>query len=124
MKDYGKELILDLHECDPSTFTRKSIRKYFKELCKLIDMQREKLVWWDFKGCPEEYKKAPLHLKGTSAIQFIKTSNITIHTLDDLKRIYINIFSCKNFDTFKAECFSQSWFKCNEVKQASTLRRI
>ena len=44
MKNYGKETILDIHNCDAEQFTRKSIRKYFIELCDLIDMQREKLV--------------------------------------------------------------------------------
>ena len=47
METYGKELIIDLHKCDPTTFTRKSIRMYFKDLCVLIDMDRCKLCWWD-----------------------------------------------------------------------------
>ena len=98
MKDYGKELVLDLHECYTDNFNRKGIRKYCKDLCERIKMQREKLHFWDYTGYPEEYEKAPAHLKGTSAVQFIRTSNITIHTLDDLKRIYINVFSCKQFD--------------------------
>ena len=36
---YGLELILDLHGCNPSTFNRESISKYFKRLCDLIDMK-------------------------------------------------------------------------------------
>ena len=27
MKTYGKELIIDLHQCDPKTFNRKSLKK-------------------------------------------------------------------------------------------------
>ena len=34
---YGVELILDLHHCDVSKFTRKSIEQYFERLCDLID---------------------------------------------------------------------------------------
>lgn len=124
MKDYGKELVLDLHECDSSTFTRKSIRKYFKELCKLIDMQREAIHWWDDLYTPEDEKETLPHLVGTSAVQFIRTSNITIHSLDIMKRVYLNIFSCKDFDSEVAKNFSVKWFKCNNVKQATTLRRI
>jgi len=82
MENYGVELILDLHDCDPSTFTRKSIRKYFNELCVLIDMEKGKLTWWDDLYTPEGEKETEPHLVGTSAVQFIKTSNITIHTLD------------------------------------------
>ena len=44
---YGIELVLDLHGCDSLKFTRKSISKYFEELCVLIDMKREELYFWD-----------------------------------------------------------------------------
>ena len=115
MKSYGKELVLDIHGCDRSTFTWKSIREYFKELCILIDMERCKLCWWDDYGVPPEEQETAPHLKGTTAIQFIKTSNITIHTLDLIERVYLNIFSCKDFDTSIAKKFSEDWFKGNTV---------
>jgi len=110
MKPYGKELILDIHECNPSTFTRASLKKYFKELCKLIDMERCDLHFWDYQGDTDGYEKAENHLKGTSAIQFITTSNITIHTLDILERVYVNIFSCRDFSGPKVEMFTRNWF--------------
>jgi len=123
MDDYGKELILDVHNCDTSLFTRKSIRNYFRELCKLINMERCKLSWWDDYGLlPEECQTEP-HLKGTSAVQFILTSNITIHTLDLLGKAYINIFSCKDFDADAAMKFSADWFKGTVVNK-KVIRRI
>ena len=115
MKYYGKELILDLHNCDPSTFTRKSLKQYFIKLCKLIDMKRSKLTWWDDYNVAEEEKQTEPHLKGTSAVQFIMTSNIVIHTLDLMGAAYINIFSCKDFDARIASEFSAKWFKGNIV---------
>jgi len=108
---YGKELILDLHECDPKTFTRESIKQYFDELCILIDMQQCEMHFWDDLNVPEEEKQTSPHTTGTSAIQFILTSNITIHTLDKLRAVYINIFSCKDFDSSTAGHFSVAWFK-------------
>lgn len=114
---YGKELIMDLHNCDPDQFTRKSIRNYFKELCCLIDMERDKLCWWDDLHTSEEEKETESHLIGTSAVQFIKTSNITIHTLDILKRVYLNIFSCKDFDENMAIDFSEKWFKGETINK-------
>ena len=111
MKGYGEELILDLKECDPSTFNRTSIATYFTKLCRLIDMEMQDRYFWDDVGVPEEDCQTEPHLKGTSAIQFIKTSNITIHTLDILKTAYINIFSCKDFDKDVASEFSIKWFK-------------
>lgn len=111
MNSYGKELILDIHNCDSSKFNRRSIKNYIQRLCELIEMERCKLCWWDDYGVPVEEQETEPHLKGTTAVQFIKTSNILIHTLDLLKNVYINIFSCKDFDADLAKNFSKEWFK-------------
>ncbi|MEE2971400.1 MAG: S-adenosylmethionine decarboxylase [Pseudomonadota bacterium] len=110
MDKYGIELILDLHGCDVSKFTRDSITKYFERLCELIDMQREDLHFWDDVGVSEEDRQTSPHTQGTSAVQFILTSSIVIHTLDQLGAVYINMFSCKAFDPKAAERFSIEWF--------------
>jgi len=110
MKPYGIELIIDLHECDTSKFNRKEIRRYCKGLCAAIDMTPCKLVFWDDVGVPVEERQSLPHTKGTSAVQFILTSNITIHTLDILGNAYINIFSCKSFDSHKATGLTKGFF--------------
>jgi len=114
--NYGKELILDLHDCNPDKFTRHHINKFFKSLCKEIDMTPCKLCWWDFNGYKEDFDTAPPHLKGISAVQFISTSNITIHALHDLKAVYLNIFSCKDFDSLTAMIFCEEFFEGKEVR--------
>ena len=111
MGSYGKELILDLWSCDPATFTRESIKNFFVVLCEKIDMVREDLHFWDDVGVPLELRETEPHVKGTSAIQFIRTSNITIHTLDLMEAVYLNIFSCKSFDEDDAARLSADWFK-------------
>ncbi len=110
MDNYGKELILDLHNCNPDLFNEKDITRFFIELCDLIGMKREPLHFWVYED-PEEKAKAPPHLKGTSAVQFISTSNVTIHTLDDLKAVYLNIFSCKKFECVDAANFCGEYFE-------------
>jgi len=122
VETYGKELIIDLHSCDPSTFTRKSIKKYFTLICDKIDMKPEKLCWWDDHGVEPELCQTEAHTKGTTAVQFILTSNITIHTLDIFGNVYINIFSCKEFDEIAAEKFTKKWFK-GEVVNSITIER-
>jgi len=119
---YGKELILDLHDCDLKSFGRRSLRKYFKELCELIDMQRCDLHFWDDVGVPKKYRQTEAHTKGTSAIQFILTSNITIHTLDELKKVFVNIFSCKEFDDEDAMYFTRRWFR-GKIVQRKVIER-
>lgn len=110
-RGYGTELILDIYNCDVVKFTRENIEAYLIELCdNVIDMKRAGLQWWDYEGEPEEYAKAPNHLKGISCIQFMTTSNITIHTLDVPKSILINIFSCKEFSKEEAVKFTVAYF--------------
>ena len=114
---YGKELILDLHDCDSSIFTRIGIKNYLNKLCVLIDMEQCELYFWDDVGVPPEKQQTKPHLKGTSAVQFILTSNITIHALDILGNIYINVFSCKDFNHDKVGQFTAKWFKGVIVNQ-------
>ena len=113
---YGKELIMDLHGCDVSTFKRARLDSYFEKLCRAIDMQKCERYWWDDVGVPEEEKQTSPHTKGTSAVQFILTSTIVVHTLDDLKAVYVNIFSCKPFDKAVAEQITKDWFGANECR--------
>ena len=86
-------------------------------------MNAEKLCWWDDYGLPQDLCQTEAHKKGTSAVQFILTSNITIHTLDILKNVYVNIFSCKEFDEKIAENFTKEWFK-GDVVNSITINRI
>lgn len=120
---YGKELILDLHECDAAMFTRAHLERFFAELCDLIDMRREALHFWDDEGLPPEECQTDPHLKGTSAIQFLLTSNVTIHTLDLLGNVYVNIFSCKEFDANEATAFCAAFFGGCLVNRQEIVRR-
>lgn len=107
---YGYELILDLHECDVSRFTRNSLDSYFRKVCKAIEMERCEVHFWDDVGVPESEQQTSPKTKGTSAVQFIITSSIVIHTLDLLKAAYVNIFSCKTFDAELAKNITRDWF--------------
>lgn len=86
-------------------------------------MKPERLYWWDDHGLEPELQQTEPHTKGTTAVQFILTSNITIHTLDLLKNVYINIFSCKDFDTNIAAQFSAEWFKGTIVNSVIVERK-
>jgi len=115
-KPYGVELILDLHGCDVSTFTRKSLDAYFHTLCRAIHMQKCERYFWDDVRVPKKERQTLAHTKGTSAVQFILTSSIVIHTLDLLEAAYINIFSCKAFDRKVAMKVTKEWFKAKRCR--------
>lgn len=114
-KRYGVELVLDLHGCDPTTFNRRSLRRFFSQLCDRIDMELCKVHFWDDVGVPPDEQQTAPHAKGTSAVCFILTSSIVIHTLDLMGAVYINVFSCKNFDPDDVQTFACEWFKGTTV---------
>lgn len=121
--DYGLELILDLHQCDANTFTRQSIGDYFDGLCELIGMQAEDRHFWDDEGLPPECCQTNPKTCGVSAVQFILTSTIVVHTLTKLKAVYVNIFSCKDFDKDAAKRFTVQWFRAGRHHSTSVARR-
>lgn len=117
-ESYGKELILDLSGCSVKTFTRESIGNYFDKLCELIDMDAEDRYFWDDEGLPPEQCQTNPKTCGVSAVQFILTSTIVVHSLTKLYKVFINIFSCKDFDVNAARKFTIKWFDsktCNDV---------
>lgn len=114
---YGFELILDLHSCNPATFTRDHLSRYFTELCDLIHMKMCEVHFWDDLGVPPEERQTSPMTKGTSAVCFILTSTIVVHTLDELKAVYVNIFSCMEFEPALATKFTEKWFEAGSCKR-------
>ena len=108
-KPYGLELLLDLKGCDLRDLSRKKLTEYFIELCELIQMKRhgEPMFWEDHGGIP--------HLQGISAVQFIETSNVVCHALPLLQAVYINIFSCREFDIEAAKGFSSTFWRAESI---------
>lgn len=123
MDSYGKELILDLHECSTENFSRQGLKRFFEELCELIQMEREEIHHWDYEDVPEEERPTEAHLLGPSAVQFIKTSNIVVHALELLKNVYINVFSCKDFDADEAARFAARYFCGKTVSKHVIIRK-
>jgi len=113
---FGAELVLDLKQCDGNRFTRRDIDLYFSKLCELIEMQKCKVHFWDDYDVPLKEQQTLPHTKGTSAVCFILTSSIVVHTLDLLRAVYVNIFSCKEFDPKVAEDFTRDWFEAGSCR--------
>ena len=114
---FGQLLSLDIHNCDVHKFNRSDIERYFIELCDLIEMEREDLHFWDYEGVPKNEIPLEKHLLGTSAVQFIKTSNIVIHTLDLTAKVYVDVFSCKEFKETDVIDFTEKFFQGNVVNK-------
>lgn len=120
---YGKSIAVDLHNCNVSLFNRRDLKKFVKALCVYIDMTPAKLVWWDYGADEQSKAEAPPHLKGVSMVQFIETSTIVIHTLDDLKAAYVDLFSCGGFDGEAAARFMAEYFEGDIVTFNEVVRK-
>lgn len=89
LKVWGKELTIDAL-CDSKLVNDPNVlRAFLKEIVIRIDMNAYKEPMIELFGEGALY--------GFSALQWIHTSNIVIHTCLD-GQCYLNIFSCKTFD--------------------------
>ncbi len=122
MIGYGKTLVLDLQHDQLPPISKTLITNFCVQLCDVLDMTRADLHFWAYAD-EHEYNEAPDHLKGVSAVQFIETSSIVFHSLDITKKIYLEIFSCKDFHVRGVEQFCTDFFNAKVLKSV-TLQRI
>ncbi|MFA5038367.1 MAG: S-adenosylmethionine decarboxylase [Candidatus Omnitrophota bacterium] len=115
---FGLEVVLDLYKCDPHVIrSKRLLAEYATKLCKLLKMKKFGKTLLPHFG----YNAA--HTAGYSMLQFIETSAITGHFSEYWNSAYINIFSCRDFDTDKAIEFTVSFFKAQKAKKRVLLRK-
>jgi len=116
-KIYGKELILDLMDCDPKIIrSKKKILEYSNKLCDLIKVKKY--------GKPL-IERFALHIDfaaGYSLVQLIESSSISAHFSELWNRAFINIFSCKSFNHKIAINFTKKFFGAKKVKSQILIR--
>jgi len=115
---FGLEVVLDLHECDPKVIrSGKKLAQYATRLCRILNMKKYGKTFLPHFG----YNEA--HTAGYSMLQFIETSSITGHFSELWNSAYINIFSCRAFDTQKAVDFTVSFFGSKRFKKRLLVRK-
>jgi len=104
--DFGLELVIDLHHCDPEKMTLPHLLEFLKRMIEISDMTAhgDPVVW-------DALESDELHIKGYSILQLIKTSSIVIHTMDKTQLICVNLFSCKPFDPEVIVDFAEDFFQ-------------
>jgi len=116
-KIYGKELIMDLYDCDQKILgSKKKILEYLNKICNLIKVKKYKKPIIKRFGFGKDFTL------GFSFLQLIESSSITGHISEIWNRAFINIFSCKLFDDKKAENFTKKFLKAKKIKSRVLLR--
>lgn len=116
MKSWGKSVSIDLHGCAHERLTSADLLKQFvNEIIAIMDMEAHGPTYIDRFGDGE--------LEGYSAMQFIKTSTITVHLDEVGNRAFLDLFSCKDFDADKAAEFAKKFFAATTVTTTTINRR-
>jgi S-adenosylmethionine/arginine decarboxylase-like enzyme len=104
MSNWGYHLVLDVQECQKGKASDPLyITKFIKELVVKIDMiafGEPQLI--HFANGTEK--------AGWTVIQLIETSSIVGHFLDRSGDLYLDIFSCKNFDESVVKTLIKEYF--------------
>jgi S-adenosylmethionine/arginine decarboxylase-like enzyme len=123
-ENYGQELILDIHKVPSEFFIKNIIRNFAEKLCDEIKMKRGPIyIWGENKELRTAKKgEGPIKADGFSCVQFIEKSSITIHALDEIQKVFINIFSCDPFDVKTAINFVKENVGGNIVRNKNIIR--
>ena len=91
LRTWGKHLILDAARCSPKMIGCPIvIGNFARTLVKRIDMVPY--------GDPQVVMFGTGNKKGYTLVQLIETSNITAHFVEENNSMYLDVFSCKDFD--------------------------
>jgi len=116
-KIYGKELILDLFECDPKIIrSKKKILEYSNKICNLIKMKKYGKPICERFGFGKDFTA------GFSLVQLIESSLVSGHFSELWNQAFIDIFSCKLFDEKMATNFTKKFFKAKKIKNRVLIR--
>lgn len=104
------EISIDMYGCNPETLrSKEKIQEFVIELCKLIEVTRfGETVIVDFGEDPR--------ISGYSMVQLIETSLVSAHFANQSNAIYLNVFSCKEFNHHLVEDFAQKFFEAKSIQ--------
>jgi S-adenosylmethionine/arginine decarboxylase-like enzyme len=90
---WGQHLILDMGGCNENISRKESLRAFVIELVDAIDMVAygEPII--------EHFATHNQAAAGYSLVQLIETSAISAHFSDHNRDLYLDVFSCKPFDS-------------------------
>ena len=114
-KYWGKLGIIDLRGCNIDVLEDKNkLLEFSSKICFEIKMIPH--------GKPLINRFGEGELGGFSLMQFIKTSSIVVHADEHQGRVFIDIFSCKEFDIERATNFAKVYFMARDARFQSIYR--
>ena len=116
LRTWGKHLILDAAGCSPKMIGSSTVIKNFtNELVRRIDMVAY--------GEPQIVMFGTGNKKGYTLIQLIETSNIAAHFVEENNSMYLDVFSCKDFDPAIVKEVVREYFDAQKFSSRVFLRQ-
>ncbi len=110
MTEFGPHLTIDASDCNVRKLTDSNlvydILNKFPSIMGMTPMTLPYVVKWKDKWAKSE---------GVSGFVMIAESHISIHTFPDDNYVFIDVFSCKSFDTDKAAEYLTKAFEAKKV---------
>jgi len=117
MSNWGYHLVLDVRSCELSKVQNpEHISSFIKDLVKKIDMiayGEPQLIHF-----ADHTEKA-----GWTVIQLIETSSIVGHFLDASGDLYLDVFSCKNFEQSTVRELIKEYFNPHNIHMTFLTRQ-
>jgi S-adenosylmethionine/arginine decarboxylase-like enzyme len=112
---WGYHLILNARKCIPlSIRSAENIRAFTKTLVRDIDMVPY--------GEPQVVMFGTGNKKGYTLVQLIETSNICAHFVEETDDMYLDVFSCKEFDPYTVKLAVNHHFQPSMMKDLMLIR--
>jgi S-adenosylmethionine/arginine decarboxylase-like enzyme len=116
LRTWGKHLVLDAGGCSPKMIGCPIVIKNFTtDLVKPIDMVAY--------GDPQIVMFGTGNKKGYTLIQLIETSNIAAHFVEENNTMYLDVFSCKDFDPAIVKDLVREYFDAQKFSSRVFLRQ-
>lgn len=107
---WGYHLMLDVHGCNDQIADRDHVIAFCDELVEVIEMEPIGRPWVEQTAMHDPNKA------GFTLVQIIQTSSIVAHFVDKPGDIYLDVFSCKQFDVKAVEECVDRWFSPKKVR--------
>lgn len=105
MEYWGKHLLIDGRTKNIEKIQDKeNVANFVNELIEKIDMVKYGPLWIEYFATHDPDKA------GLSFFQMIETSNVSGHLVDKDGTFYIDVFSCKDFETHDVVVVVQKYF--------------
>lgn len=102
---WGYHLVVDGRGLNGREQDREAVLQFMDDLVKRIGMVAWGPCYLQFNDVEDP------KFRGYSAVQFITTSSITVHFVEEGRSVYLDVFSCKNFDTHDVLAVLQDHFQ-------------